>query len=136
VSTEGGAAADSPRADIDRRAPTWPRVAAVVAVLVLAFVVSRACQQAEIDVTQEEALAIATEQVDFEPEDPQIRLLRQGIDRAPYWIVSLSTLAPGGQRYEELAVVRIDARTGEVVEFRQEEKKPERGVKGERDRGQ
>jgi hypothetical protein len=97
----------------------------VAAVLVLAFVVSRACQDAEIKVSQEEALAIATEQVDFTPTDPQIRLLRQGIQRSPFWIVSLSTLSPNGERYGELAVVRIDATSGEIVEFR-EQKDPKR----------
>ena len=91
--------------------------------LVLAFVVSRSCQQAEIKVTQEEAMAIATDQVDFTPTDPQIRLLRQGIDRRPYWIVSLSTLSADGDRYADLAVVRIDATSGEIVELR-EQKKP------------
>ena len=92
-----------------RRAPTWPRVAVVAAVLVLAFVVSRSCQDAEIEVTQEEAVAMATEQVDFAPEDTQVRLLRQGIDRHPFWIVSLSIPSADGETYAELAVVRIDA---------------------------
>ncbi len=92
----------------------------VVAVLVLAFVVSRACQQAEIKVSQEEALAIATEQVDFTPTDPQIRLLRQGIERSPYWVISLSTLSPNGEHYDDLAVMRIDATSGEVVELKEQ----------------
>ena len=46
-----------------------------------------------------------------------MRLLRQGIDRQPFWIVSLSTPGPGDGYVKELAVARIDADTGEVVEF-------------------
>ena len=109
-----------------RRSPTWPRVAVVAGVFVLAFFVARSCQDEQIKVSQEEAMSIATGLVDFEPEDPQIRLLRQGIERDPFWIVSLSTLAPGGNSYDELAVVRIDARTGDVVEF-EEQKAAKRG---------
>jgi hypothetical protein len=105
-----------------RRAPTWPRAAVIVAVLVLAFIVSRTA--GETEVTQADAVATAAEQVDFVPEDTQVRLLRQGIDRHPYWIVSLSTPSPDGQTYDELAVVRIDAETGKVVEFREQRDAP------------
>ena len=102
----------------DRRAPTWPRFAVILGVLALAFVISRG---AESDVTQEEAVAAATEQVSFVPEDTQVRFLRQGIDRHPFWVVSLSTPGPTLGTYEDLAVARIDAETGEVVEFRVQE---------------
>ena len=54
----------------------------------------------------------------FEPENTQIRLLRQGIDRHPFWIVSLSVPGPDDQTFDELAVVRIDATSGEVAEVR------------------
>ncbi len=74
--------------------------------------------------SQEEAVAKATEQVDFVPEDTQIRLLRQGIDRHPFWIISLSIPAADDQTYRELAVVRIDADTGEIVELREQEDAP------------
>ena len=93
----------------------------VVGVLVLAFVVSRGCQHDQIKVTQEEAVAIAQEQVDFDPDDTQVRLLRQGIDRHPFWIVSLSIPSADGETYDELAVLRIDATSGEIVEFRRAE---------------
>lgn len=101
-----------------RRAPTWPRVAAVVALFVLIVIVAKTCQSSQIKVSQDEALALATEQVRFEPEDTQIRLLRQGLDRHPFWIVSLSVPNPGRATFEELGVVRIDATSGEVVEVR------------------
>jgi hypothetical protein len=118
VTSLGGRAGESPDVLRARRSPTWPRVAVVAAVLVLAFVVSRSCGDSQV--TQEEALAIATELVDFTPEDPQIRFLRQGINRQPFWVISLSTLSPDGERYAKLAVIRIDATTGEVVEFREQ----------------
>ncbi len=117
MTSAGGPAGDRPAGTSSRRAPTWPRVAVVAGVIVLAFIVSRAT---ESDVTQEEAVAKATELVDFVPEDTQVRLLRQGLDRHPFWIVSLSIPKPGGGAYSELAVVRIDADSGKVVEFREQ----------------
>jgi hypothetical protein len=96
----------------------------VAAVLVIAFVISRTSSQ---EVTQEEAVAKATQQVDFVPEDTQVRFLRQGLDRHPFWIVSLSTPGPTAQTFADLAVLRIDAESGEIVEFR-EQKDAKRGA--------
>jgi hypothetical protein len=107
----------------DRRTPTWPRFAVIAAVLVLAFVISRATAE---EVTEEEALITANGLVDFVPEDTQIRLLRQGLDRHPFWVISLSIPSPDGEGYEELAVVRIDAESGDVVQF-DEQKDARRG---------
>lgn len=90
----------------------------VAAVFALAFFVAKNCQDAQIELTEAEAVVAAEEQVDFIPEDVQVRLLRQGIDRRPYWIVSLSVLSADEQTYDELALVRIDATTGEIVELR------------------
>jgi hypothetical protein len=104
-----------------RRLPTWPRFAVVAAVLVLAFVISRTSGS---EITQEEAVAKATGLVEWVPEDTQVRLLRQGIDRHPFWIISLSIPSPDGQTYEELAVVRIDAESGEVVQFEEQRNSP------------
>jgi len=123
VPSLGDARAASETETPSRRAPTWPRVAVVVAVLVLAFVISRSSGE---EVTQEEAIALATQQVDFVPEDTQIRFLRQGLDRHPFWVVSLSIPAVDPQTYTELAVVRIDAESGDIVEFR-EQKDARRG---------
>ncbi len=91
--------------------------------LVLAFVISRA---SDSEVSQEDAVATATEQVDFVPENTQVRFLRQGLDRHPFWVISLSTPGPGAT-YADLAVVRIDAETGKIVEFR-EQKDAKRGA--------
>ena len=92
--------------------PVWARVAFVLVILALAFVVAQTCQKSQIRFDKNQAIATAERQVDFTPERTQVRLLRQGLDSKPYWIVSLST--PGEQKgtFRDLAVVRIDANTG------------------------
>ncbi len=86
----------------------------LAALIALAFVVARSCQQAQVRVTEEQAVATAEREVDFEPRRTQVRLLRQGIDSEPYWIVSLSV--PGRREgvFSRLAVVRVNANTGKV----------------------
>jgi hypothetical protein len=128
--------ADGRAADGDRRAPkvegrsrsqgaawqrpTWPKLAAIGALLVLAFFVSRSCQQSQIRITKEQAIATAEEQVDFTPENTQIRLLRQGLSSKPFWIVSLSIpRGEGTDTFSKLALVRIDANTGKVAEVQE-----------------
>jgi hypothetical protein len=126
--------ADGRAADGDRRAPnaegrsqgvawqrpTWPKLAAIGALLVLAFFVSRSCQQSQIRITKEQAIATAEKQVDFTPENTQIRLLRQGLNSKPFWIVSLSIPSGEGENtYSHLALVRIDANTGEIAEVQE-----------------
>lgn len=108
------------RAEVRRGArPTWPRVAIVAALILLAFFASRSCQQSQIRITQEQAIGIAKRQVDFSPKETQIRLLRQGLDRRPFWFVSLSdpigsVVNPAG--FSRLAIVQVDANTGKVEE--------------------
>jgi hypothetical protein len=86
----------------------------IVAVLVLAFLVSQTCQKSSIRFDKNQAIAKAEAAVDFTPKRTQVRFLRQGLDSKPFWIVSLSR--PGKQRgtFSELAVVRVDANTGKV----------------------
>ena len=86
--------------------------------LAVAFVVSQTCQKSQIRLNKNQAIATAERQVDFTPQRTQVRLLRQGLDSKPYWIVSLST--PGQQEgtFHDLAVVRIDANTGKVVDLK------------------
>ncbi|MGH2589184.1 MAG: PepSY domain-containing protein [Actinomycetota bacterium] len=94
----------------------------VVAVLLFAFFVARSCQQDQIRITEEQAIATAEEQIEFTPEETQIRLLRQGIDTRPFWIVSLSI--PKGERedrFSRLALVHIDANTGKVTKVEEQE---------------
>jgi Peptidase propeptide and YPEB domain len=97
----------------------------VVAVLLFAFFVARSCQEDQIRITEEQAIATAERQVDFTPENTQIRLLRQGIDTRPFWIVSLSIpRGEGEDRFSRLALVHIDANTGKVTKVEEQEPRP------------
>jgi hypothetical protein len=93
------------------------------ALLVLAFFVSRSCQQSQIRITKEQAIATAEKQVDFTPENTQIRLLRQGLNSKPFWIVSLSVpTSEGADTFRRLALVRVDANTGKVESVQEGER--------------
>ena len=91
-------------------------------VLVAAFAVSQTCQKDQVRISKDTAIATAREQVDFRPTRTQVRLLRQGLNAKPNWIVSLSVPKAGEpigtQEFDELAVVRIDANTGKVVDVK------------------
>jgi hypothetical protein len=100
--------------------PTWLRVAVIVAVLVVAFVVAQTCQKSQIRVQKDQAIATAKERIDFRPKRTQIRLLRQGITSKPYWVVSLSIPTDQDDVFRKLALVKIDANTGEVDSVKQQ----------------
>jgi hypothetical protein len=68
-------------------------------------------------VDEDEAVAIAREEVDFRPERVVVRFVPRGVESLPFWAVSLSSLSPSGTR-EECATVLVDGRTGEVAETR------------------
>lgn len=106
----------------EERKPTWPRIAVLAGLLVVAFIVARGCQERDVQLTQEEAVELAGDQVDFEPTFTQVRLLRQGLNRKAYWFVSLSQpIGFNGDRpdlFRNLAVVQIDSSSGEVDSVR------------------
>jgi hypothetical protein len=83
---------------------------------VLALVVAQTCQQAQVRITQEQAIATAREEIRFTPEIVNVRLLRQGLRSKPYWFVNMSTRARDDQTVRRLVVVQVDANNGEVVE--------------------
>jgi hypothetical protein len=85
-------------------------------VLVAAFVFAQTCQKDQVRVTKEQAIATAGEQVSFTPERTQIRLLRQGINSRPIWIVSLTIPGKTDDTFKRIALVRVDANTGKVEE--------------------
>jgi hypothetical protein len=85
-------------------------------VLVAAFVFAQTCQKDQVRVSKEQAIQTARGQVSFDPERTQIRLLRQGINSKPFWIVSLSIPGEREDTFERLAVVRVDANSGKVEE--------------------
>jgi hypothetical protein len=91
----------------------WPRVLALVALVGAIIFVANSCQRSQVRIDQDRAVATARAQVDFRPRAEQVRLVRQGLTSHPYWAVSLSV--PSRSGFEELAVVKVDANTGEVV---------------------
>jgi Peptidase propeptide and YPEB domain len=93
---------------------TWPRVIVIALVLVAAFVVAKSCQQSQVRVTKEQAIATAKREVDFTPQIANVRLLRQGLSSKPFWFVNLSVSAPDADQPRRLSVVKIDANTGKV----------------------
>lgn len=95
--------------------PTRTQLIVVVAVFLLAFFVARSCQQAQVRVGKDQAIEIAEREIDFAPTRTQIRFLRQGISREPFWFVSMGIPLPDEERFSNLAVVKIDANTGKVV---------------------
>jgi hypothetical protein len=82
-------------------------------VLAVAFVVARTCGRVGDEVSQEKAVAIARDSIDFEPEHHQIRLFKKGLDSHPYWGVSLYN----GDRSHptRCQVVQVDAESGFVA---------------------
>jgi hypothetical protein len=100
--------------------PRWLRPAALLAVLALAYVAAQTCQKSQIRLDKNQAIAKADGQIDFTPRRTQIRLLRQGLNSKPFWIISLSRPGKFEGTFSELAVVRINANTGKVVSVRQQ----------------
>ena len=82
--------------------------------LVAAFVFAQTCQKDQVRVTKEQAIATAREQVSFTPERTQIRMLRQGINSRPMWIVSLTIPGKAEGTFKQIALVQVDANTGKV----------------------
>ena len=88
--------------------------------LLLALALSRGCASRSGEISKEEAVRIATREVDFRPERTQVRLIRRGFQSRAYWAVSLSTLDDRGA-VDRVTVVLVDARTREVAEVRESE---------------
>ena len=116
--------------------PTWPRFAAVVVLFLFTFFVAKSCQDEQVRLSQDDAVALAEEQVDFEPQNSQVRLLRQGLDRRPVWIVSLSIPKgnddnPDPDVFKRLALVRIDASDGSIESVEEQETATSQGSQGQ-----
>jgi hypothetical protein len=82
-------------------------------VLAFAFVVSRSCADNRPEVSSEAAIAIAKEQIDFEPDGVQIRNVPTSLQQHRAWAVSLYTGTPTVPELCQL--VEIDALSGEVM---------------------
>ncbi len=101
-----------PKSRKDLRDGLWGRALILGVVLLVAFFVTKSCARQQNEISQDEAVAIAKEHVDFTPDDYQIRYLPQGLPPVYYWAVSLYTLRNGQPARVE--VVLVNATTGAV----------------------
>ena len=84
----------------------------------MAFLATRGCASRETEVSKEQAVEIAREEIDYEPERVMTKFVARGIQSRPSWAVSLATLRDDGS-FERVTVVVVDGRTGDVVEIKQ-----------------
>jgi hypothetical protein len=89
-------------------------IAAVVALLIATAVAAQSCQQAQVRVSKERAIATARPEAGFAPQRTQVRLVRQGLTSRPFWAISFSIPAASGDGYAKLTTVRVDANSGKV----------------------
>jgi hypothetical protein len=99
-----------------RRPPRLSRrgLVGIVALFAVTFVVAQSCQQAQVRLSKEQAIAAALPSAGFTPERTQVRLVRQGLNGRPFWAVSFSVPAASGDGYDKLTTVRVDANGGQV----------------------
>jgi hypothetical protein len=90
----------------------------LVAILVAALLVARTCGETAAEVTTDEAVEIATAEVDFEPTSHQIRLIKRGLQSQEIWLVGLERRDENGVITDATSVL-VDADTGEVIEIRE-----------------
>jgi hypothetical protein len=95
-------------------------VAAFVALFAVTIFAAQSCQQSQVRLSKERAIATARPQAGFAPQRTQVRLVRQGLNSHPFWAVSFSVPAPSGDGYTHLTTVRVDANTGKVAAVNRE----------------
>jgi hypothetical protein len=107
---------DPPAEDPPRRPLRISRrgLIGVVALLAVTVVAAQSCQQAQVRVDKERAIATARPEAGFTPQRTQVRLVRQGLTARPFWAVSFSIPAASGDGYARLTTVRVDANSGKV----------------------
>lgn len=91
------------------------RAAALVAVLLAAFLVARGCASAGRNLSSDEAIEIARRSTTFQPDKVQVRFVQRGIPPRPVWAVSLYDVDAQG-RPIRVRLVIVDAGTGDVLE--------------------
>ena len=98
----------------DVRDRLWFRIVAVLVVLFVAFVATKSCARQQNRISSDEAVAIAREEIDFEPTRHQVRYLPQGVPPVYYWAVNFQRQNANG-RVVETEVVLVNASTGQVA---------------------
>lgn len=72
----------------------------------------------DIPVSLEEAIDIARPEIDFEPVNAGARLVRQGFTNVPVWAVVFDIPGEGRDQYQEIMMVEVHGRTGEIIRTR------------------
>ena len=90
--------------------------------LLAAVAVARTCGSSNQEVSQEEAVEIATAEAGFEPCSETgcvvIRALRQGIPSRLYWVVGLAEALDAEGRPTRTKTYLIDVMTGDATQSR------------------
>jgi hypothetical protein len=89
------------------------RGAILVAVLSVALLYTRGCQEESRPISSDEAVELARAEVSFTPDRYQVRFLQQGIPPRAYWGVSFVEDGPNGRAVRN-EVYLVDAKTGDV----------------------
>ena len=89
------------------------RLAAIAAVLAVAFFSARACQGPD-NVSSQRAVELARAEATFAPDRTQVRLVQRGVPPRQYWAVSLYDVDASG-RPTRVEAFLVDRRTGEVT---------------------
>jgi hypothetical protein len=90
------------------------KVLILVAALAAASLVSRSCGSTETQFSEDQAIAIAREQVSFTPNYVIVRLVKQGLRQDEFWLVGLAHRLEDGT-LENATNVLVDADTGQVA---------------------
>jgi hypothetical protein len=94
-------------------------LALLALVLLAALAVSRTCGSAQQEVSQDEAVALATEEAGFEPCSESgcvvVRALRQGIPSRLYWLVGLAEAIDENGNQIGTKSFLVDVTTGDVT---------------------
>jgi hypothetical protein len=97
----------------------WAGIAFIGGLLLVALIVTRTCGSSDNLVSDDEAVAAARAEIDFEPQQTSVRFLRQGVPSRPYYAVSFSAGTEGQPGYRNTTVL-VDASSGEVTDVNRE----------------
>jgi hypothetical protein len=97
----------------------WAGIAFIGGLLLVALIVTRTCGSSDNLVSDDEAVAAARAEIDFEPEQTSVRFLRQGVPSRPYYAVSFSAGTEGQPGYRNTTVL-VNASSGEVTDVNRE----------------
>jgi hypothetical protein len=88
-------------------------------VLLAALAVAQTCGSSQQEISQDEAVQLATERAGFEPCDETgcvvVRALRQGIPSRLYWLVGLAKAVDADGEQVGTKTYLVDVATGEVT---------------------